>query len=249
MTRDSLSKEFNEISISIKKDLDEMNYNLIKLEKELSWISDVAVESSKNTDGVINSKFTWKIKDYIEGAKVNFFYRKTGDNEFRQLAATQEKDGFFSVIIDFITINEPEWDIQYHSLGNYEPKEQNRQSYKYEYYITLNDGNRIMTSDVNKINLRNELSIYSVIDMTVRMKENRFIVDVGFNGDKEIPIKVALEIYNGKEKKEESMEIDREKRFGIWETTETQFDRIVARAEYADGSIHNKEIWNEENIK
>lgn len=246
------NREFNDMERILKRDLDEIYSEIIEIRKEISWLSDVDIKGYEKSDGTRGAKFSWNIKDYIDGTEVKFFNRETNDSEykgFQELAVIKEENGFFSVEMGIAVEDEPRWEIQFYQLADNQGGGTSRGSgerYVYEYYISMKDGNHTVTSDIKEVDFYlDELAGYSPLFIDLTKRDSNFAIDVGFYDHKEYPIEIILEIYNGEDKKEEFIQMYEERGYGTWETTDMDFDRIVARAKYSDSSVYIKEIWKE----
>jgi len=235
------------------EELDEIRDIIDEIKQENQWISDVDIQYVGNTGDKQSVRFSWQLKDYAPGSDVSFFYRKSGEEEFKQIPAESRTDGNFVAELELEREAQPEWMIS----QEYEKKEggasevvsvKNLTSHEYEYYITMNDGSRILSSEVESAGLGKIVQEYAPMEVDLYLgKDNRpSYVDLYWDGGKTEPSKIVLEIYDKNKLVESEPKPDPDEKHTLhWKSGDTDFDKLVVKVTYENGKEFEKEIWNE----
>jgi len=93
---------------------------------------------------------------------------------------------------------------------------------------------------------------YSTIDtdLTLDNKGIPSMIEFYMDEDKIKPEQLVLEIYHNGTVKEEVLEINKDKgTTEVWKADDHDFDKIIVKAQYADGKTFTKEIWNRTRVE
>lgn len=244
---------------------------LRQIREEQRWITPVKVELGKRSKDIQKIKLSWQIKDYPQGAPVTFYYREPGAANFKPLPATSVGGGHFQVELEMKSKLAPYWSISqvYKDYKENVAKRSdestrisasNYSSHVYDYYIALQDENRIRSSEVETIDL-GKVSMMLVAPLQVRLeidKDNdQFKVTLLERSTKEPEIKVAgvlLEVYHDNKKlAEEKLSITQKEKHVdwempiyevVWNAKGQPFDHLYLRVEYENGEKVWQEIFN-----
>ncbi len=231
----------------VEDDLEDINEEIKQIKENQRWISYIEV-SQVGADGNMQTyKFNWSIKDYKLDSKVIFYCRNSENDTYEQFDVNEISQGNYVAELQITFTDGPEWVIRYTDNSGHINTIKNISPNIYEYYVALEDGDHIVTSGVESINLSKLSQPYSEIHAEIMTnKENKPMQVKLFINENKINTKnLILEVHNGNSKEEFSA--DNEKLWGSWVLTNKAFDKLIIRAEYENGETFNKEIWNESN--
>jgi hypothetical protein len=230
-------------------ELDEIRDMVGQIQEDQAWLSDIEIKAAEATEGKPVMTFSWQIKDYTEGSEVRFHYRKSGEEAFQQLTANTMSTGSFEVQLELEAETQPQWfiDTRYDGKDNQIAGKVETNSYTLEYYISVDNGNRVISSSIERTNLQKIITIYSGIETNVEINKNNLPHRIKFywDEDKYRPEKVALEVYNGSSVVKEELKTKDERNEVVWQPSTKSFSKLVAIVQYEDGKTFQKEIWNE----
>ncbi len=178
---------------------------------------------------------------------MSFYYRKAGEENFKQLSAISKTNGSFGLNLELSKEDQPQWIVSYqYDHNDYgilrSNTFENKYPYKYEYYIVLDDGSCILSSEVDS-NLKKIIQVYSSIEADLFLKAKIPCVKELSWGDGEIiPEKIVLEIYDHNKLTKEELQIADSS--VAWEPDNISFDKLIIKAQYDNGKIFGKEIWD-----
>ena len=179
---------------------------------------------------------------------MSFYYRKSGEENFKQLSAISKTNGSFGLNLELSKEAQPQWIVSYqyddddygilrsNTFGNKYP-------YKYEYYIVLDDGSRILSSEVDSINFKKIIQVYSSIEADLFLKAKiPCVIELSWGDGEIIPEKIVLEIYDHNKLTKEELQITNSS--VEWQPDNISFDKLTIKAQYDNGKIFRKEIWD-----
>lgn len=241
-----------DLEATLEEDIDEIRDEVNQIKKEQQWISKVKVENG----GIINGQqivdLSWEVNDFVLGSEVIFYYRKSGEEDFRKLTATSQTLGNFEVKLKVSKADQPDWLISYqYDDENYSrlksnPSE-NPNIYQYEYYIALTTGEQFKRSEIKTTNLKKIIQKYSdlEIDIFVSKEKTPSVVECNWDKGKIMPDKIFLEIYKSSKSIEEKLTINNnEENMAQWKGDVKSYDKLVLKVKYKDGKVFKKEIWD-----
>ncbi len=251
--RERIANDFKYyLETTVGEEVDEINDTVNQIKQEQQWLSKVDIKDGGIVDGIQFVKFSWQIKDYVSGSAVRFYYRKSGEDKFQQRIATAQTVGSFEAELEINKEDQPQWIVSYqYNDEDYKIlKKEDKSPYLFEYYVVLDDGSRILSSDAKTINLKKIIQSYAFIEAEVLLNKEKIPSVIEFTcGENKIqPEKIILEVYNNNKVTETELKIET-KGIAEWKSKDSSFDKLIARAQYKDGETFKKEIWNKNNSK
>lgn len=163
-----LNYRLNDLTQNRTTIIDEMNdmrEMINEIKEQQQWITPVQIEPGALVDGKQNVRFSWQIKDYPLGSPVSFCYRQVGNQEFQEIAAISQTGGNFEVEVGIEQEDQPSWSVEYKDKVLSKYGEQSASS-TYEYYITLKEGARLKSSEMDRVNLEKLGKKYASLEVT-----------------------------------------------------------------------------------
>jgi len=239
----------NYFDTTVEDELDEINDELSQIKQGQQWLSNVTIKNGGIVDNEQIINLSWQVKDYVSGSEVTFFYRRVGEESFRQLTAVSQTTGNFETKMEIDKEDQPQWFVSFRHGGQKKTISQiDKDSlYRFEYYVVLDDGNHILSSDVQDFSLEKILQIYSSIDVDISLDNEKMPSAIEFyvDEDKLQPDQFILEIYNDNAVTEDIIKIKNDEDMAAkWEAADYKFNKIIVKAQYEDGKTYQKEIWN-----
>jgi len=248
----------------IERRIAELEAMLRQIREEQRWITPVQPELGTRVGDTQKVKLTWQIKEYPPGASVTFYYRERGADEFEAMPATSAGLGRFQVELEIERQVAPQWVISRVYKGKTAVRTDQVAlptpfSHLYEYYITVEDGECIRSSEVGTIDLR-KVSMMTVPPLQVQLEideeKDQVRVTLFERATREPEIKLArafLEVYAGEVKlAEEELQVAGTDRHGDWDVPIYEvvwwnsrgrfFDRLYLRVEYDNGETVRQDI-------
>ncbi len=260
-----LNSEWQRISSLTQHNADRISLAVNTIETEQRWITPVTIIDVKQVDGNAEVRLSWVIKDYREGAPVNFHYRKQGDTQFVSQSASSMGDGRFEVKLTEKLDTEPKWKI---GITYFNGKNGDRKASIaseaikaerpniMEYYITVKDGTRLKNSEIMVLEL-SQISegIYAPLSTEVQIDRERetyllFLTQGNSNPKQAKLARAFLVAYNGKKqlikkqltledaKPDDSVQMFRTE----WNYSGQSFTKVFLKVEYENGKHFEKEI-------
>ncbi|MGE4214033.1 MAG: hypothetical protein AB7E42_04545 [Anaerotignaceae bacterium] len=235
----------------VKDNIEEIEDDLETIKEEQQWISNADIKDGGIVDGKQILELSWIINDYILGSEATLYYRKSDEEDFKQIAIESKNTNSLKAVLAIDKEDQPAWSIEYDNEEYLEDKT----GYIYNYYITLNDGSRILTSDIKKMNVEKYIKSYFYSDIEVSFDKNKIPSEIdlevkGVKGGKIAPKKAFIELYNNNNIMEEELNLespDEDYYGGTWENDNKSFDELVIKIQYEDGKEFQKEIWSKDN--
>ncbi|PKM82018.1 MAG: hypothetical protein CVU89_06675 [Firmicutes bacterium HGW-Firmicutes-14] len=260
-----LQQETQRVGELSQQNAERVNQAMLVLETEQRWVTPLDIATIKNENGNPAVQLSWVIKEYPAGAPVTFNYRRQGDPEFTSLAAVSLGAGRFAVELKEKLPAEPEMklDVSYIESGQGDSKQsrailekKTSKPKSLEYYITVNEGNRLKSSEVGSLSL-DQISRGIYPGMGVEVEVNKVAEQYGvflteYSSDPQ-QVKLAgvyLEAYSGDKpvgqirlsetdnKPDGSTRVFR----GQWNYAGVSYDRVVLKLEFANGEEFTREI-------
>ncbi|MDW7685018.1 MAG: hypothetical protein SCK29_13000 [Bacillota bacterium] len=133
------------------------------ISEETRWVTPVEVSLGQEKQDKQEINLSWQIKDYTEGSQVYFYYRKADTSPFERVPAENIAGGSFRANIEVSLDFEPELMIESDSdimpptereATEAKIKEEKFKTQRvYDYYIEVQDGNSIKTSEQARFDL------------------------------------------------------------------------------------------------
>jgi len=250
-----ITQNTNRYFEDVKENINDINDELEMIKKEQQWISDAEIKDGGVVDGKQILELSWIINDYILGSEATLYYRKSDEKDFKQIAVESKNTNSLMAVLKIDKEDQPEWSIQYDDEEYLEDKT----GYIYNYYITLNDGSRVLTSDIKRINIKKYIEkyiqsyFYPYIEVSFDKNKIPSGIDLaikGVKGGKVAPKKAFIELCTNNKLAEEELNLEspEEKYYsGTWENDDQSFDKLIIKIQYEDGKEFEKEIWSKDN--
>lgn len=230
----------------VEDDLKDIKEEIKQIKEDQQWISKIDVSHIGSISDKQLFKFDWSIKESKSGSEVIFYAKNSEQDTYEKLKVYSMSQGYYSAELQIPVVDGPEWVIR-HSDYEGDIDTLNFSPNIYDYYVVLQDGERVLTSNVENINLSRLSQLYSTIHVEMMTnKDNKPIEVKLFSEENKINTKaLILKVHSGNSIEE--FEADGEKLWGSWVLNDKAFDKLIIRAEYEDGKAFSKEIWNKSN--
>ncbi|MCG8483923.1 MAG: hypothetical protein MJA31_11485, partial [Clostridia bacterium] len=149
--------------------------------------------------------------------------------------------GCFEAEIEMKLLEQPIWTVEYETDYDYDEVEKD---YECEYYVSVNEGDRIISSEIQKMDIGKLMAAYNAINVEVMFHDHK-PQDISIAWDsKGQPVKrIYAQIYLEKRLLEEK-ELDKRKKNWIdWDVSNLNYDTLILCVEYEDDRVFKKEIW------
>ena len=252
----------------LRAQINHLRSQLTRLEEEKKLISRMDV-APQEVEGIISAVvFSWQVRDFQSGGNVNFHYRQAGsDGVFASVAAEQGEDLLFRAEAPLKIEPSPFREIRRETayagsnarvegVGPFEPGMDNA---VYEYYVSINDGQKVTVTDRETIDL-GKLRLYGLNPVEVFVFEHaeRGSVDISLREiasrpdaeDKHIKSAFVEVAVKGAVHRLPMNPVPQESRKGVsvygCSIDDTSDARsIVVEVQYGDGSTYDEQVWEQ----
>lgn len=211
--RDGLKNQDARIQQVINEYLGPIKSKLDRIEEQNNWLTPVVLKAGETAGESQALVFSWQVKEYPVGAPVILYYRLDNEDDFIPVKAESAGGGNFTVQLQIPKSLKPEWSIKY--LDEASDLQPPKTSHKIEgtdggttlnYYITMQDGNKVFTSEEKSVNISKIVQVAAPINISVSYSQGEYRITLAETQKEkpEITIKqAALEIYKDGNKLEE----------------------------------------------
>lgn len=237
----------------MKREFDELQYIKRKvndISDKLEYISniDIAIIPKDEASQII--KFNWQIKDYDVDSNVTLFYKMMNE-DFVEIPAVHKKQSCFEAEAEIQLQQQPIWRIDYES--RYDSRDdffELNSDHKCEYYISIDEGDRIISSEIDNVHLSDLMTSYGTIVADVTLKNNKpdhICLDWMTTGKRTVK-GIFAKLYSEKTLLKE-MDLMHEKQWYGKDIPNLDYDTIKLFVKYEDGKVFEREIWGKSVVK
>lgn len=238
-----------------------------EIKNDARWWTPAEVEFLDVDREKVLVKVNWHLREYRNGSTVMLNYLPPEKEEYLQVTAEEESKGRFSVVLPVKVSLEPVLDVHVERVGRNkneragiainEARAADRPDLSLRYYISVQDGEIIRTSEKRSLDLSKlNFELFNPLNLRVRLVSNGQIIASAHQhkvGNPRYEIKeIYLETRKGKDKVLEKWPLqpakvpeedqDRLKIYNVQATPSQDYDSLHVVIKYSDGVMVEREI-------
>jgi len=178
-----LQGNLNSLHSNITSEVSGVRHVVQQLKNDARWWTPAEVDFLDVDRDKAQVKISWSLREYKDGSQVMLNYQKPGEQEYTQIVPREESMGRFSVVLPVDVPREPVINLSVEKVRGHknlaantaveEKSVSDTVNENLMYYISVQDGDTIRTSETQSLNLKGlNYKLFSPLMVRVRLMDN-----------------------------------------------------------------------------